>query len=126
MFAHTCLRVSTIAALALATAQLGHPILAANHSNSAPTRAPRTLIRVTPNWKVPKRYRGKLVCTRPKGFNEKVIALTFDDGPSPENTLHVLRILSKRRAKATFFVMGLRARAFPNLIRTINALGHAI
>ena len=44
------------------------------------------------------------------------VALTFDDGPSP-HTPRVLRLLRRWRARATFFVVGSRATAWPGLVR---------
>lgn len=49
--------------------------------------------------------------------NGKVVALTFDDGPSPTVTPRVLELLKKYNAKATFFVLGKNAEAYPNLIQ---------
>lgn len=48
--------------------------------------------------------------------NGKLIALTFDDGPS-EYTEKLLDILKKKRVPATFFVLGSRANAYPDLIK---------
>lgn len=38
--------------------------------------------------------------------NKPMIALTFDDGPHPENTIKILDILNRHNAKATFFMLG--------------------
>jgi peptidoglycan/xylan/chitin deacetylase (PgdA/CDA1 family) len=54
------------------------------------------------------------------------VALTFDDGPSPEHTPRVLELLAAAGAKATFFVIGRKAAAHPELVRAIAAAGHAI
>jgi peptidoglycan/xylan/chitin deacetylase (PgdA/CDA1 family) len=54
------------------------------------------------------------------------IALTFDDGPDPEVTPQVLMILAAYGVKATFFCIGERALAFPQICRAITAAGHAI
>lgn len=54
------------------------------------------------------------------------IAVTIDDGPDPEVTPAVLRILRERGARATFFCIGERAQAHPELCRAIVAAGHAI
>ena len=54
------------------------------------------------------------------------IALTFDDGPDPRFTPHVLDVLKKYDVKATFFVMGSRANAYPEIIKRIEEEGHAI
>ena len=49
------------------------------------------------------------------GAKRKLIALTYDDGPS-ENTQRILNTLDKYNAKATFFVVGEMAEAFPELL----------
>ena len=54
------------------------------------------------------------------------VALTFDDGPSPEHTPQVLDILRRHGARATFFLIGPRAVAHPEIIRRIRDEGHEI
>lgn len=54
------------------------------------------------------------------------VALTFDDGPNPEHTPKILSLLQAAGAKATFFVIGRKAEAYPQIIRQIKARGHAI
>ncbi|MGU3496055.1 polysaccharide deacetylase family protein [Xanthobacteraceae bacterium A53D] len=54
------------------------------------------------------------------------IAITFDDGPNPETTTRLLRMLEQRGIKATFFVLGSNAAAHPDVIRAIAAAGHEI
>ncbi len=54
------------------------------------------------------------------------IALTFDDGPDPTTTPMVLATLARFQARATFFVLGEKARAAPEVVRAIAAAGHAI
>lgn len=44
----------------------------------------------------------------PNRSSSKIVALTFDDGPAPENTEIVLNVLEKYQAVATFFVLGER------------------
>jgi peptidoglycan-N-acetylglucosamine deacetylase len=55
-----------------------------------------------------------------------VVYLTFDDGPSPDWTPQVLQLLARYRARATFFVLGRSAAAYPELIRRAYAAGHGI
>ncbi|QFF97776.1 polysaccharide deacetylase family protein [Psychrobacillus glaciei] len=57
---------------------------------------------------------------------EKVIALTFDDGPHTTYTPQILDLLAEYDAKATFFVIGERAESFPDLILQIGKEGHEI
>lgn len=57
---------------------------------------------------------------------EKVVALTFDDGPHPTLTPRVLEILKEHRAKATFFLIGRAAARHPDVARRIADEGHEI
>jgi len=54
------------------------------------------------------------------------VALTFDDGPSPEVTVRVLDILRQKDAKATFFVVGSRVERYPELACRAIAEGHVV
>ncbi|MER2536586.1 MAG: polysaccharide deacetylase family protein [Rhizobiaceae bacterium] len=55
-----------------------------------------------------------------------VIALTFDDGPSPRYTQEVLAILRAHDVPATFFLTGREIEANPDLARAIVAAGHEV
>ncbi len=54
------------------------------------------------------------------------IALTFDDGPDPLITPQVLDLLDAYQARASFFVIGRKAEAHPNLLREIARRGHSV
>jgi peptidoglycan/xylan/chitin deacetylase (PgdA/CDA1 family) len=54
------------------------------------------------------------------------IALTFDDGPSPESTPIVLALLARYKLPATFFVIGSQAEQYPELIQRIVDEGHSV
>lgn len=56
----------------------------------------------------------------------KKIALTFDDGPHPYYTEQLLDGLQERGAKASFFVMGKQAEAYPELVLRMNEEGHLV
>ena len=56
----------------------------------------------------------------------KVVAITFDDGPHPENTPRLIDMLKERRIKATFYVVGNMVKYSPQLIRRMIAEGHEI
>ena len=58
--------------------------------------------------------------------NEKLLCLTFDDGPDRRYTPEILDILKQRQVLATFFVIGVNAENFPGLIRREYAEGHEI
>ena len=55
----------------------------------------------------------------------KVIALTFDDGPGPY-TAQLLDILDQHSAKATFFLIGSKVSSQANIVRSIHARGHQL
>ena len=55
----------------------------------------------------------------------KVIALTFDDGPGPY-TAQLLDILDQHGAKATFFLIGSKVSSQANVVRSIHARGHQL
>ena len=54
------------------------------------------------------------------------VALTFDDGPDPRLTPHVLRILAEHDVRATFFLMGRNVLANPDLARAVVEAGHEV
>ncbi len=61
-----------------------------------------------------------------RGTGSDGVALTFDDGPDPKNTMDLLDLLKEQGVKATFCVVGFRARDHPEVIRRIVAEGHTI
>lgn len=81
---------------------------------------------VTSDWTIPRRFRSQTVVGRIKGFPEKIVALTFDDGPERRNTPMVLDALKRHGARATFFLIGERVSANASLVRRMVAEGHAV
>ena len=61
-----------------------------------------------------------------KDSGGKVIYLTFDDGPTVKYTKRFLDVLDQYDAKATFFQLGEKATAHPELTRLVVARGHAL
>jgi peptidoglycan/xylan/chitin deacetylase (PgdA/CDA1 family) len=57
---------------------------------------------------------------------ENKVSLTFDDGPSEFTTVRILDLLDRHHVKATFFVTGINAAQFPDLISEIVRRGHSI
>lgn len=57
---------------------------------------------------------------------ERVVALTFDDGPAEPMTLKVLDILRKYDAKAAFFLIGRQVDKYPDIARRIVVEGHIV
>lgn len=60
-----------------------------------------------------------------KGEPNKLF-LTFDDGPIPEVTPDILKLLSRYNAKATFFMVGENVKRHPEIVEQIKSLGHEI
>lgn len=58
--------------------------------------------------------------------HEKVVYLTFDDGPIPESTPFILDTLHHYGIKATFFMVGDNVRKYPELYRRIMDEGHQV
>lgn len=58
--------------------------------------------------------------------NEKIIALTFDDGPDDVYTPAVLDVLKEKQVRATFFLIGNRVEQYPEVTRRIIEEGHLI
>jgi peptidoglycan/xylan/chitin deacetylase (PgdA/CDA1 family) len=68
-------------------------------------------------------------CLFPKAIfrietSEKILSLTFDDGPDPSSTLHILEIIEKYNIKALFFCSGVSAKKYPELMQRIISGGH--
>jgi peptidoglycan-N-acetylglucosamine deacetylase len=59
-------------------------------------------------------------------LQDKEVVLTFDDGPLPPYSNRILDILAAECTKATFFIVGRQARAFPDLVRRAYGEGHTI
>src|SRR5216684_3798467 len=57
---------------------------------------------------------------------DRVVALTFDDGPDPFHTLRVLEALAQHQVKATFFMMGRNVERYPEVAREVLRRGHEI
>ena len=58
--------------------------------------------------------------------NDKVVFLTFDDGPHAEATPFVLQQLNQYNAKATFFCIGKNVASHPEIFEQLKANGHAV
>lgn len=58
--------------------------------------------------------------------SEKILSLTFDDGPHPGSTTELLEILKKYSIEAIFFCNGKAAEKYPEIIKQIKSQGHLI
>ena len=66
----------------------------------------------------------KVICSGET--REKVIAISFDDGPLPEYTPQVLQVLQQENVPAAFFCIGKRVVENENLFRQVHEQGHLI
>jgi peptidoglycan/xylan/chitin deacetylase (PgdA/CDA1 family) len=73
-------------------------------------------------WWLKKLYPG---CMWDMPEKEKVLYLSFDDGPHPTITPFVLNELKKYNAKATFFCIGENVASYPEIYRQLITQGHA-
>ena len=78
------------------------------------------------DYSVPKEFQGKNIAQAPLLPQEKVIALTFDDGPWPHTTEQVLDILKQYDIKATFFWIGKNVKNFPEIAKLVVDAGHVV
>ncbi|MBD2043836.1 polysaccharide deacetylase family protein [Microcoleus sp. FACHB-672] len=74
----------------------------------------------------PASFQGKIVQQAELAGQEKVIALTFDDGPWIDTTEKVLNILKQYQVKATFFWIGKHLKLYPHIAKKVVVQGHAI
>ncbi len=75
---------------------------------------------------IPKRYQGVTLNSVKPNQSEKIIALTFDDGPWPKYTEKILDILKENNVKGTFFVIGQNLKNFSEIGKRIVSDGHTI
>ena len=77
-------------------------------------KTPQFIQKLFPNftWRIP--------------TDEKVIHLTFDDGPIPEVTPWVLDQLAQHNARATFFCVGDNVQKYPDVLEMVRKAGHAL
>ncbi len=78
------------------------------------------------NFSTPAQFQGKILEEVQVKPENKVVALTFDDGPWPGTTSEILNILKKNNVKSTFFVVGRNVSNYPQLMAQIVADGHAV
>ena len=79
------------------------------------------------DFAVPRQFSGQIIheATPPAGA-EKVIALTFDDGPWENTTEQVLSILKQNNIQATFYMVGQAVQEHPEIAKQVAEAGHAI
>ena len=75
---------------------------------------------------LPSQFSGSTVSYSRGLSTNPYVAMTFDDGPHPQNTPRLLDILRARNIKATFYVIGGNVDRYPQIVRRIVAEGHEI
>ena len=58
--------------------------------------------------------------------DDKVVALTFDDGPTKRYTAEILALLAQQQVKATFFITGKESEQNPDEVRLLYQAGHQL
>jgi peptidoglycan/xylan/chitin deacetylase (PgdA/CDA1 family) len=92
----------------------------------APLTTPQVQLEVMPRTDGGAASYGGMQYRRTPGLGPKDIALTIDDGPNPQVTPIVLRILAKHCLRTTYFLVGWYAHAYPELVRKEADAGHFI
>lgn len=84
------------------------------------------VVRGQPRWLagVLARHSGRVLFAVPTG--ERMVALTFDDGPHPDLTPALLGVLGRHDARATFFLLGGRVAEHPDVVRDLVRDGHEV
>ncbi|MGL4991559.1 MAG: polysaccharide deacetylase family protein [Sarcina sp.] len=77
------------------------------------------LIKSAQSYAVPANEVAQIINGKDIG-NEKEVFLTFDDGPSPNNTPQILQILKENNVHATFFVVGTFLKSYPALQKVVR------
>ncbi len=72
------------------------------------------------------RIAGKLLKNVVSKGDPSGVYLTFDDGPDPDFTMEIIRILSNAECPATFFVTGSQVEKHPTIVEHIHKEGHTI
>lgn len=103
------------------------PSSTASPQQTATPVAQETQLPQNLTFTVPPQLQGQVVyqATPPAGA-EKVIALTFDDGPWTTTTEQILDILKQNNVKATFYWVGQAIQENPDIAKKVVAAGHAI
>lgn len=103
----------------------GHP------ADSSPPQAPKaaidtSVISTADENRISKLHKKYADTFKMQGPRTAQIALTFDDAPDPRFTPYILDILKKNHIKATFFVIGDKAKRYPKLVKRMVNEGHIV
>jgi peptidoglycan/xylan/chitin deacetylase (PgdA/CDA1 family) len=76
--------------------------------------------------RIPNRFHSQIVRNIEVAPQNRVVALTFDDGPWQKGTPKVLEILRQQKVRATFFMIGRHIQMYPAIAQQVVAAGHGI
>jgi len=107
---------------AVARVLAGPAVIAASLAGWASAPGPAA----SPRWEVSPLHRGPHNTIVRVVTERRLVALTFDDGPSARYTPAILRRLRAARARATFFMVGESALREPGIVRAAVRAGHEI
>jgi peptidoglycan/xylan/chitin deacetylase (PgdA/CDA1 family)/glycosyltransferase involved in cell wall biosynthesis len=103
------------------------------HASSVDGRATSRRGNLTPSWSWRQIVRRVMAASIPKRLfvadgpsKQRLVWLTFDDGPDPEHTPPLLDVLKANHVQATFFVIGSKVERHPDLVRRLAEEGHSI
>lgn len=113
----------SVAATTQAQVQNAQPVSGSEKTTIAHSRTPPQSMVFT----VPPQFQGQIVHeATPPATAEKVVALTFDDGPWKQTTEQILDILKQNNIKSTFYLVGQAIQENPTIARKVFEEGHAI
>jgi peptidoglycan/xylan/chitin deacetylase (PgdA/CDA1 family) len=90
------------------------------------TPRPRGPVPRNPDMNLPAGGASSGITVSRVAVSQPYIAITFDDGPHPNNTPRLLDMLRERNIKATFYVIGRNVDLYPNVLRRTVSEGHEI
>ncbi|MHB1488861.1 MAG: polysaccharide deacetylase family protein [Acidimicrobiales bacterium] len=108
-----------------------HPVATSRRSNpteltTTPSTAPPQIVPVAFTPGGPPAFSVYQTPHTPYHLGDKVVALTFDDGPSSVYTAQILSVLAHYQVHGTFFEIGRNAAEFPNVTRQVVAAGNVV
>jgi len=105
---------------------LAPQVLPTPRPQPTPTPTPDPILKFVEAHKIPLWAQGKVLNDVPVKPGDKPFALTFDDGPWPQHTDQILKILAQHNAKATFYMVGQMVQEHPKIVLRVRDAGHAI
>jgi peptidoglycan-N-acetylglucosamine deacetylase len=122
----SCTAAAPLAAVRPTPGQSAFPTRASANKLTRPL-TPSGPVPRNPDLALPSNFsRGSSITFTRVPISSKYIAITFDDGPHPQNTPRLLDMLSARNIKATFYVIGQSVNNYPSVVRRTVAEGHEI